>query len=139
MSAPDSIQQLVKRFDDHRASYLSGKFNEAQLREEFLNPFFEALGWDMFNKKGFGEAYKEVIHEASQEVEGATKAPDYAFRIGGIRKFFVETKKPAVHIQVDIVPAFQLRRYAWSARLQAMKAAASPTKAIALPPGGSCF
>src|SRR5690606_699086 len=44
-------------------------------------------------------------------------APDYAFRIGGQRKFFVEAKKPAVKIETDIHPAFQLRRYAWSAKL----------------------
>jgi hypothetical protein len=43
MSAPEILQQLVKRFEEHRTSYLSGKYNEAQLRQEFLNPFFEAL------------------------------------------------------------------------------------------------
>jgi hypothetical protein len=117
MTAPDSIIQLVQRFDRNRDSYRSGKYNEAQLRQEFLNPFFEALGWDVFNNQGYAEAYKEVIHEASLEVEGATKAPDYAFRIGGTRKFFVEAKKPAVNIEYDIYPAFQLRRYAWSAKL----------------------
>jgi len=95
MPAPDIIKQLVKRFEEQHASYISGKYNEAQLRQEFLNPFFEALGWDLFNKQGYAEAYKEVIHEASQEVEGANKAPDYAFRIGGTRKFFVEAKKPS--------------------------------------------
>ena len=58
-----------------------------------------------------------MIHEDSLEVEGAAKAPDYAFRIGGMRKFFVEAKKPAVNIEYDIYPAFQLRRYAWSAKL----------------------
>ena len=109
MPAPDIIKQLVKRFDEQHASYISGRYNEAQLRQEFLNPFFEALGWDLFNRQGYAEAYKEAIHEASQEVEGATKAPDYAFRIGGTRKFFVEAKKPSVNIKYDIVPAFQLR------------------------------
>ena len=48
---------------------------------------------------------------------GATKAPDYAFRIGGTRKFFVEAKKPSVNLKDDISPAYQLRRYAWSAKL----------------------
>jgi hypothetical protein len=43
MPAPDNIHQLVKHFEDHRASYISGKYNEAQLRQEFLNPFFELL------------------------------------------------------------------------------------------------
>jgi hypothetical protein len=46
-----------------------------------------------------------------------TKAPDYAFRIGGVRKFFLEAKKPSVNIKDDIHPAYQLRRYAWSAKL----------------------
>ena len=34
-----------------------------------------------------------------------------------MRKFFVEAKKPAVNIEMNIHPAFQLRRYAWSAKL----------------------
>ena len=55
--------------------------------------------------------------ETSVEVEGAAKAPDYAFRIGGMQKFFVEAKKPSVNIEHDNHPAFQVRRYAWSAGL----------------------
>jgi type I restriction-modification system DNA methylase subunit len=34
-----------------------------------------------------------------------------------MRKFFVEAKRPSVHIKEDAAPAFQLRRYAWSAKL----------------------
>jgi hypothetical protein len=117
MAAPDIIQRLVKLFEHNHDSYHSARYNEAQLRQEFINPFFDALGWDVYNKKEFGEAYKEVIHEASQDVEGVAKAPDYAFRIGGTRKFFVEAKKPSVNIEHDVHPAFQLRRYTWSAKL----------------------
>jgi type I restriction-modification system DNA methylase subunit len=117
MPAPDIIHQLVNRFEEHLEAYRSGRYNETQLRREFLDPFFEALGWDVFNRQGYAEAYKDVIHEDSLEVEGATKAPDYAFRIGGQRKFFVEAKKPSVKIETDVHPAFQLRRYAWSAKL----------------------
>jgi len=50
-------------------------------------------------------------------VEESARAPDYCFRIGGLRKFFVETKKPSVNLKDDIAPAFQLRRYVWSAKL----------------------
>jgi type I restriction-modification system DNA methylase subunit/predicted type IV restriction endonuclease len=114
---PQAILDLVKRFSDNKESYKSPTFNEAQLRIDFLNPFFEALGWDMANKQGFAEAYKEVVHEDTVKVGAATKAPDYSFRIGGQRKFFVEAKKPFVNIKEDIDPAFQLRRYAWSAKL----------------------
>jgi len=117
MPAPETVRNLVQRFTDQLDTYRSGRYNETQLRSEFLNPFFEALGWDVFNKNGYAETYKDVVHEDSLEVEGANKAPDYSFRVGGQRKFFVEAKKPSVHILSDIHPAFQLRRYAWSAHL----------------------
>jgi hypothetical protein len=48
---------------------------------------------------------------------GATKAPDYSFRIGGTRKFFLEAKKPALNLKEEQSPAYQLRRYAWSGKL----------------------
>ena len=117
MAAPESIRKLIEHFEQNREALRSGKYNEAQLRQEFLNPFLAALGWDMFNEQQFGEAYKEVIHETSVEVEGAAKAPDYAFRIGGVTKFFVEAKKPSVNIEHAIHPAYQVKRYAWSAKL----------------------
>ncbi len=96
---------------------LSGQYNETQLRREFLDPFFAALGWDVVNNQGYAEAYKDVIHEDALKIGGATKAPDYCFRIGGVKKFFVEAKKPSVNLKEDVSPAFQLRRYAWSAKL----------------------
>jgi hypothetical protein len=49
--------------------------------------------------------YRDVIFEDSLKVGGATKAPDYCFRIGGMRKFFVEAKKPSVNIATDIAIA----------------------------------
>ena len=117
MAAPDSIRQLVERFEQHRDAYRAGKYNETQLRREFLDPFFEALGWDVFNKLGYSEENKHVIHEDSLEIEGAKKAPDYAFKVGKERKFFVEAKKPSVRIETNPEVAFQLKRYVWSAKL----------------------
>jgi hypothetical protein len=117
MTAPREIADLVERFDRNREAYQSGKYNETQLRREFIDPFFKALGWDVDNTAGHAEAYKDVIHEDAIKVGSATKAPDYSFRIGGTRKFFVEAKKPSVNIAEDIGPAYQLRRYAWSAKL----------------------
>ena len=117
MPAPDSVLSLVERFREHRDEYLSAGYNEATLRREFLEPMFKALGWDVDNTKGYAEAYKEVVHEDAIKISGATKAPDYAFRLGGVRKFFVEAKKPSVDVKGDPSPAYQLRRYAWSAKL----------------------
>jgi predicted type IV restriction endonuclease len=118
MAAPAVVRQLVERFQAQIESYRAGTYNETQLRREFLDPFFEALGWDVFNRKGYAEAYKEVIHEDTIRIGGRTKAPDYCFRAGsGIRSLFVEAKKPSVDIRDAASPAYQLRRYAWSAKL----------------------
>jgi len=115
--APRPITDLIERFERNIESYRNTTYNETQVRQEFINPFFEALGWDITNKAGHAEAYKDVIHEDAIKVGSATKAPDYCFRIGGQRKFFLEAKKPSVSIKDDLSPAYQLRRYAWSAKL----------------------
>lgn len=115
--APPKIDRLVERFREYGAAYRQHGYNEAQLRREFVDPFFEALGWDLANRQGVSDAYKDVVLEDRLIVGTANRAPDYSFRIGGERKFFVETKKPAVNLHDAPSPAFQLRRYAWSAKL----------------------
>ncbi len=117
MPTPQEVSELVKRFERNRESYRSSEYNETQARREFIDPFFKAFGWDIDNEQGYAEAYKDVVHEDAIKIGGATKAPDYALRIGGVRKFFVEAKRPGVDIKNDPDPAYQLRRYAWSAKL----------------------
>ncbi len=117
MPAPDSVLKLCETFADHRDHYRSGNYNEAQLRKEFLDPFFAALGWDMGNSAGLAPQYRDVIHEDALRVGVHVKAPDYGFTLHGQRKFFLEAKKPAVNIKSDVDPAYQLRRYAWSAKM----------------------
>jgi hypothetical protein len=109
--------ELVERFGLHRDAYRQSTYNETQVRREFVDPLFKALGWDIDNEQGHAEAYKDVIHEDAIKVGGSTKAPDYCFRIGGVRKFFVEAKKPAEDIKQKHEHAYQLRRYAWTAKL----------------------
>jgi len=117
MKAPQEIFALVARFEQNLEAYQSGKYNETQIRREFIDPFFKVLGWDVENTAGYAEAYKDVIHEDAIKIGSVSNAPDYSFRIGGTRKFFVEAKKPSVNIAEDIGPAYQVRRYAWSAKL----------------------
>lgn len=117
MPIPSQLPNLIERFERNREEYRKGRFNETQLRIDYLNPVFELLGWDMTNRAGYSEKYRDVIHEAQVKVGGVTKAPDYCFKIGPQRKFFLEAKKPSVNIEKDTAPAFQLRRYAWSANL----------------------
>ena len=120
MAVPETIQPLVDKYTFHRDAYLRGKggdYNEAQLRQDFTDPFFHALGWDVNNNKGHSEAYREVMHGEPIRIRGTSFFFDYTFRIGGIRKFIVETKKPSVRVKEDAESALQLRRYAWNAKL----------------------
>ena len=116
--AKNKIGELAERFAEQIESYKKSEYNETLTRRDFIDPFFKALGWDIDNEHGYAEAYREVIHEDRVKVGAATKAPDYSFRlVGGKRLFFVEAKKPSVAVKDDILPAYQIRRYGWSAKL----------------------
>ncbi|HTU91365.1 MAG TPA: N-6 DNA methylase [Gemmataceae bacterium] len=117
MNTPPKVLELVDLFRRNTDAYHAPHYNEAMVRQEFINPLFKCLGWDMDNEQGYAEAYKDVIHEAAIKIGGATKAPDYCFRIGGSAKFFLEAKRPSVSIKDDPAPAYQLRRYAWTGKL----------------------
>ena len=117
MPAPSKILELVNRFQEHHADYSSGKYNETQLRRDFLDPFFAGLGWDMNNANSTSEEAREVIQEYSMKIEGKNKAPDYCFRNGAADKFFVEAKKPSVNLKDDARAAFQTRVYGWNRNL----------------------
>ncbi|HRF99700.1 MAG TPA: TaqI-like C-terminal specificity domain-containing protein [Bacteroidia bacterium] len=113
------IEKLVERFAEHRKEYHLADYNEQKARQDFINPFFKALGWDIDNEKGDSEAYREVIYEDKVVVKGKTKAPDYGFRLTGSgekRLFYVEAKKPSVQIKINKESAYQLRRYGSSAQ-----------------------
>jgi hypothetical protein len=117
-NAHQKIEGLVTRFKEQYGSYKHSSYNETLTRRDFIDPFFKALGWDMDNENGYAESYREVIHEDRVKVGSMTKAPDYSFRlVGGKRLFFVEAKKPSVQIKDEIIPAYQIRRYGWSAKL----------------------
>jgi len=103
--AKQKVKELARRFRDNFNVYKKSAYNETQVRWEFINPFFEALGWDVRNKQGDIQ-YKDVVHKDSIKVGRLTIAPDYSFRIGGGRKFFVEAKMPAVNIKDTINPSY---------------------------------
>ena len=111
------IKELVARFKQNEKSYTSVSYDESNTRTDFIDKFFEALNWDVRNDNGFAERFREVVREDKVVINGQTKAPDYSFRLGGQKIFFVEAKKPSVNIKDDIAPAYQVRRYAYTAKL----------------------
>jgi predicted type IV restriction endonuclease len=83
MAVPANLLDLVDRFESNKEAYTASRYNEAQVRREFIDPFFRLLGWDVDNTSGYAEAYKDVVHEDSLKIGDSSKAPDYGFRIGG--------------------------------------------------------
>jgi len=89
----ENLRSLVSKFDQDKNHYLQKGYPEAQVRIDFLNPFFDALGWDIENKAHKPPHDRDVIVELSPET---SLRPDYNFRINGSAKFFVEAKAPWV-------------------------------------------
>ncbi len=118
MQNTNKIKNLTERFSQKREIYQQTDYIEAQTRIDFINPFFTALGWDVENKAGLTESYRQVVYEDRLKIDKAPyKRPDYSFRIGGVRKFFVEAKKPSISLSTDSEAAYQIRRYGWNAKL----------------------
>jgi Eco57I restriction-modification methylase/TaqI-like C-terminal specificity domain/N-6 DNA Methylase len=113
----DEVSKLCKYFETNKQSFLAPGVKEAHIRQSLIDPFFEALGWDVRNTSMIAPQYREVIPEDSLDVEGQQKAPDYTFRVGTLPKFYAEAKKCGVNIHTDLAPAFQLRRYGWSGKV----------------------
>ena len=71
---------------------------------------FEALGWNIRNKY-------EIDREFSQKdksKEANTKKVDYAFKLNGKLKFFVEAKEASVDLERNKDAIYQAKRYAYS-------------------------
>jgi hypothetical protein len=104
-----AIQEIAERFASNQSEYESSGYLESQLRTDFVNPLFEALGWDIINKNKLSRLQREVLVEKGD----TTGRPDYSFRINGEDRFFVETKTPSKGTDKpeDI---FQAKRYGWN-------------------------
>jgi hypothetical protein len=116
--APDTVKRLVDlsacnaqadRFDRDRkacparsyggvATRSRRVFPSPDYKEEQLRAVALVVRHSTFGVRNFLEP---VIHEESIKVAGATKAPDYTFRIDGHRVFFAEVKKPLVNVAED--------------------------------------
>ena len=49
------IEKLIYRFSEQEEFYKKSSYNETETRRDFIDPFFEALGWDVANTKGLLE------------------------------------------------------------------------------------
>jgi succinate dehydrogenase flavin-adding protein (antitoxin of CptAB toxin-antitoxin module) len=115
-----TVKELIEKYSADRNYYLTNKYNETMLRSDFLDPFFELLGWDIKNNAGKPTNEREVILEEALKENASehSKKPDYTFRLFSEREFFLEAKKPCVSIESNNDTAKQVRRYGFTAKLK---------------------
>ena len=104
------IEERIRAFQQNIYDLTDERFGETNTRTNFIDEFFRALGWDIKN-------HKEVDREFSQRDKSknsGTKKIDYAFKIDGKVKLFVEAKKPKVDLKNDKEAIYQAKRYAYS-------------------------
>jgi hypothetical protein len=106
------LARLVETFERNLAHYKSARYDEASLRQEFLNPFFRALGWDVENKAGLIPQHRQVEIESRTQVGARQNRADYLFRTHPTDRFICEAKKPAEELHARYV--FQAKCYAWN-------------------------
>jgi adenine-specific DNA-methyltransferase len=112
------VTQLAREFRQHVQTYLSPDYTEARARQDYIDKFFTALGWDVahnFQKNPFEQ---EVKVERNVQVGASQRRADYAFFIApNFRdvRFFAEAKKPLPAIKTTN-NYFQTIRYAWNSQ-----------------------
>ena len=92
------IQKLVERYKK-LSDTEKKKYNEQQTKDHFIRPLFEALGWDF-------------EQEVWPETDVSGKRVDYAFKIDGITKFYLEAKAIPVNLDEERW-AEQAINYSW--------------------------
>lgn len=108
-----AAQALTKKFEQGLSHYLSHEYQEAEVRQEFIDKFFKALGWDVGHDIQHDPYRREVrIEKSEKKYKGRA---DYAFSIAPHYRrvrFFVEAKRPQATIKTPD-NCFQAIRYSW--------------------------
>jgi type I restriction-modification system DNA methylase subunit len=99
------VKELVAKYREIEEAGKLASYNEAQTRNEFIEPMFEYLGWDMRNLRN----KREVITEESV----SSGRVDLSFQLQGIPVFFLEAK--AIRVNLDEWKwAEQAINYSWN-------------------------
>jgi adenine-specific DNA-methyltransferase len=71
------VRRLVADFDAHKHVYLGAAYTEAEVREDFVNKFFTALGWDVSHDIQKNPFEQEVKIERGVTDGPAKRRADY--------------------------------------------------------------
>ncbi len=112
-AARETLAALVREYKERIELFKDPhRFNEAQLRTGFVDPFFEALGWPVRSGQRLVGSQREVVVED----RAGRERPDYGFYVAGDLRFFVEAKQASKSIEFDAAAIFKLKSYVWNER-----------------------
>jgi type I restriction-modification system DNA methylase subunit len=109
------LSRLVDTFHKNSSQHKAEGYVETSLRNDFLNPLWRALGWDIENRAGLPQPLRDVQLETRVNIGGKQKRADYIFRTDGIDRFVCEAKKPTEELTRR--SAYQAQRYAFNLKL----------------------
>ena len=78
--ARQEIARLVTKYQSLDSKAIK-TFTEADTRRTFIEPLFQALGWDVYSRE-----------EVAEEVKAAVGRVDYVFKLHGVSQFYLEAK-----------------------------------------------
>ena len=99
--AREQVRRLVAQFEALTPAQRR-ELNETATRTDFIDPLFEALGWNMHDNAEVGR----------EEAAGRRKRVDYAFKLRGVPRFLLEAKRPGAPL--DDRNIHQAVEYAWN-------------------------
>lgn len=100
--AREKVARLVERYDKLTPAQIK-EYKEEDTKKGFIEPLFEALGWDIRDRE-------EVSTEETIVSAGRV---DYSFKINGRVKFYLEAKPLRADLNTEKY-AKQAIRYAWN-------------------------
>jgi len=78
--ARQEVTKLVAKYQNLTAPIIK-KYTEADTRRTFIEPLFQALGWDVYSRE-----------EVAEEVKASIGRVDYVFKLHGVSQFYLEAK-----------------------------------------------
>ena len=108
------VTKLVKEFKENESYFLSPQYQEVEVRRDFIDRLFMALGWDVKHDVQKNPYEQEVKVETRVQLESkAQKRADYSFYLSPNFRdpvFFVEAKKPSRDLENNKDYYFQDRK-----------------------------
>lgn len=112
----EASQAAVRKLVDNFLPVVGADYPEHEVRKDFIDKFWIALGWDVNHERQINPYEQEVRVERAMTGPARGRRADYAFRLAPNfqqARFFVEAKRPGAPID-DADSCFQVTRYGWS-------------------------